>query len=656
MGIVIVPLVLVTGTSYTLSQSIIEDKVGNYSEQLIDQVGKNTDVENQLVEDTMMALLKNKTIINSLDRPENDTEKELKRTTDIKNTLLSAVLSSDTIQSIRVYGKNGDYFFSGRGQDNPAVSLAKGTFTSSEWFKKALESKGEAIWSTGVDGNFDKVYVTRKVTYSSSRNTAGVMVVEMSVDKYLEVTKGVDIGDQGNVYLLNPAGQYVVHNHGDAVGKSADNAFSLEQMMNNDSGLLRSGDMMISFMTLNNGWKLASEVSLDYLLKDMGILRNASIIIGLVLLALSLGLALYVTKSLISRPIELLISHMNGVRNGDFMRIPDGKVKQEIAELNAGFNSMVSTIDQLIRDSEDVSSSVLHNSNEINELITASAESSNQISDTVSELAVGTSRQAEDAGSMNSSMKLLVEQLNEIKDKLRDVSEISTGIQSFCNEKFASIGALKEQNNMSLEMTKKISMDAHSVDEKVKNITQFVEIISEISAQTNLLALNAAIEAARAGESGRGFAVVANEVKKLAEMTNQSTKKIHEMAASIDVQTASMIDNVNQGQSIFEKQEFYVNETENVFIHIIGSLDKTISEFESLGKKIEDNNKQTAQTEDAIESVMAITQQTAAAIEEISAIVEEQTIMMNHIMKGSEQLNGKAQAMNESIQNFKKQS
>ena len=117
----------------------------------------------------------------------------------------------------------------------------------------------------------------------------------------------------------------------------------------------------------------------------------------------------------------------------------------------------------------------------------------------------------------------------------------------------------------------------------IQNIGKIVQLIKDISEQTNLLALNASIEAARAGEAGHGFAIVAEEVRSLAEQSNQSTKNIRDIIEVIRKKSEQMVESMTTSYAKSQQQTEVLDQAISTSNEISQIVEQFVESSQSIG-------------------------------------------------------------------------
>lgn len=364
-------------------------------------------------------------------------------------------------------------------------------------------------------------------------------------------------------------------------------------------------------------------------------------IISLLLICavITLILSIVIIRSIIV-PVKKVTSKLKEISqsNGDLTQRIGYESKDEIGQLSSSFDLFMDKLQSIIKDVAVSAETIADSSNHLNKAATSTTQSLKEISNTVVNIASGTADEAAVAEETTASLIEMAKFSEATSNASKNTTNNSKKAKIAAEDGATKISEIVSSISEIAASSKEVSVMINELDDSSKKIGDIIKIITAISEQTNLLALNAAIEAARAGEAGRGFSVVADEIRKLADGSNNAAKEISELVKENQFKSASAVSSVDEVEKKVSIGVNIASEVGQSIQNIIKNIQDIAGEIEQIDNANEQQAQSSKEIEKAISNIATTSNEIAGGTENISASIEEELSTMTEMEKTTEEL------------------
>ncbi len=356
----------------------------------------------------------------------------------------------------------------------------------------------------------------------------------------------------------------------------------------------------------------------------------------------------------IASRLKIVVVFLNAVADGN-IGVEKLKImaQDEIGDIGIGLNKMADSLKILVRQMVDSAEQVAASSEELTASAEQSAQATNQVAAIISEVAQGAQKQADGVTITTSVVEQLSTSIEQVASNAAVMSSVSDKTFQAVQDGTEAVHAAMNQMGIVEKTVTNSAQVVAKLGERSKEIGQIVDTISGIAGQTNLLALNAAIEAARAGEHGRGFAVVAEEVRKLAEQSQEAAKQIANLITETQVDTEQAVVAMSEGSREVNVGAEVVNTAGQAFKDIAVLIDQLANQIKASSTSIQQMSSGNQQIVASVRDIDIISKDTVSNTQTVSAATQEQSASMEEIAASSQALAKMAEDLQAVVRKFR---
>lgn len=380
--------------------------------------------------------------------------------------------------------------------------------------------------------------------------------------------------------------------------------------------------------------------------------RTTTFVVLAIIALITIGIGYYFYR-LIGGFLSDFLDVSQRVYHGDMTTKLDYDTPDEFGKIAHSYNDTLDKIRNITAKIQDIANELTDSAETMSTGVNESAQVVTSIADSINGIAELSVSQNNNVEKASSALHNIISGVNDVAELAKQTANRASQVGTTVNQGIEGVNVISEHMDRVETMVRTSADQVDTLGHRSEEIGQIVETIVNISGQTNLLALNAAIEAARAGEHGRGFAVVAEEIRKLAEDSQEAAQHIAELIGAIQAETKKAVDAMHHGNKGVRQGSEVVKEAMSEFSQVGGMIDNMVEQMAKVAKHIEKVSAESGYVVDATTNVSKDSDKIAGETQQVSAASEEQSATMQELANENTKLADMAQRLQEHLKVFR---